>query len=471
MLLKTKYIKIKKQLTEQVHIAPLVVFRILFGGMMFGSIVRFWLNGWIYDLYIKPNFYFTYYGFEWVKPLGETGMYFLFATMAFAALMMMMGFLYRFSALLFFVTFTYVELIDKSNYLNHYYFISVVAFLMVLLPAGRFFSVDTWLSPLKKITYIPRWFIITIQFQLGLVYFFAGVAKLNPDWLFEAQPLRTWLPPHTNMPVIGFLLDKAWIAYFFSWFGAIYDLSIPFLLVIKRTRIIAYFLVIVFHVMTSLLFQIGMFPYIMIICTLIFFSESFHLKVLELLSKVLSFVKIKKTHIADKAYVFKPLIQQFLIVILFVHFTIQLFMPFRYLLYPGKLFWTEQGYRFSWRVMLMEKGGKAFFYVTDKDNNRQGEAMMNDYLTPNQEKMMATQPDMILQYAHFLKQKYQEQGIMNPEIRVESYVTLNGSGSLLFIDKNIDLTTQNESFRHKWWVLPFEKKQFKNLKLVNYFNE
>jgi hypothetical protein len=196
----------------------------------------------------------------------------------------------------------------------------------------------------------------------------------------------------------------------------------------------------------------------MIICTLIFFSENFHLKVIETLSGVLSFFKIKKAHIVNKAYVFKPLVQQFLIVVLFVHFSIQLFMPFRYLLYPGKLFWTEQGYRFSWRVMLMEKAGKTFFYVTDKDNNRSGEAMMNDYLTPNQEKMMATQPDMILQYAHFLKQKYQEQGIKNPEIRVESYVTLNGSGSRLFIDKNLDLTTQKENFRHKWWVLPFEKK-------------
>ena len=131
-------------------------------------------------------------------------------------------------------------------------------------------------------------------------------------------------------------------------------------------------------------------------------------------------------------------------------------LPFRYALYPGRLFWTERGYRFSWRVMLMEKVGKAFFYVTDKDSGRSGEAMMNDYLTPNQEKMMATQPDMILQYAHFLKQKYQQQGIKNPEIRVECYVTLNGSGSRLFIDKNVDLTSIEDSFRHKWWVLPFE---------------
>lgn len=446
---------IKEKLTEQVHIAPLVLFRVLFGAMMLGSIVRFMLKGWIFELYIKPTFYFTYYGFEWVKPLGEIGMYVLFIVMALAALMLMLGFMYRFSAILFFIIFTYVELIDKSNYLNHYYFVSIVSFLLILLPAGRYFSMDVYFNPSKRITHIPRWFITIIQLQLGLVYFFAGVAKLNPDWLFNAQPLRIWLQPHTNIPIIGFLMDKLWVAYFFSWFGAIYDLSIPFMLVFKRTRIIAYFLVIVFHIMTAILFQIGMFPYIMIISTLIFFSEKFHVKVIEMLSKGLFLIKVNSTQITNKHYQFKPFIQQILLIILLTHFTIQILMPFRYLLYPGKLFWTEQGYRFSWRVMLMEKAGKAFFYVTEKNTQQSGEVMVNDYLTANQEKMMATQPDMILQYAHFLKKKYREKGIKNPEIRVECYVTLNGSGSRLFINKNVDLTTIEESFRNKWWIITF----------------
>ena len=69
---------------------------------------------------------------------------------------------------------------------------------------------------------------------------------------------------------------------------------------------------------------------------------------------------------------------------------------------------------------------------------------------------MSTQPDMILQYAHFLEDKYQEQGIADPEIRVEAYVTLNGSGSRLFIDPEVDLTRERESFAHKDWILPFE---------------
>jgi hypothetical protein len=53
-----------------------------------------------------------------------------------------------------------------------------------------------------------------------MVYFFAGVAKLNYDWLFRAMPLRIWLPPHIGLTLIGPLMDETWVAYAFSWFGA-----------------------------------------------------------------------------------------------------------------------------------------------------------------------------------------------------------------------------------------------------------
>lgn len=444
---------------KSVSIAPLAMFRVLFGGMMLISILRFACKGWIYKLYIKPVFYFSYYGFEWVKPLGDPGMYILFTIMGVAALFLMLGFFYRFSAILFFLTFTYVELIDKTNYLNHYYFVSIIAFLLILVPAGDYFSIDVRRKPQKTITRIPRLFILILQFQLGLVYFYAGIAKLNPDWLFQAMPLRIWLPAHTDLPLIGTLMDKAWIAYFFSWFGAIYDLSIPFLLLFRKTRGWAYFFVVFFHIMTFLLFQIGMFPFIMIICTLIFFPESLHQRIIAGMSKLF---RLTFEPAVDKNYIFAIPVKRLLVGLIIVHFTFQLLVPFRYLLYPGKLFWTEQGFRFSWRVMLMEKAGKAFFYVTDPVTKRSGETMMDNDLTVNQEKMMATQPDMILQYAHYLKKKYQAQGIANPEIRVECYVTLNGSGSRLFIDKTVDLTKEEDSFKNKNWILPFEAHKNEN---------
>lgn len=420
-----------------------------FGFLMLASILRFMAKGWVYDMYIKPKLFFPYYGFEWVKPLGETGMYALFIALAVAALFIALGFLYRCSALLFFLGFTYVELIDKTNYLNHYYFISIASFLIIFLPANRYFSIDSLLNKKIAATYTPNYFILIIKFQVFIVYFFAGLAKINYDWLFNAQPLKIWLPAHSEMPLIGNLLSKEWIAYFFSWFGCVYDLLIPFFLFIPRFVKPAYFFVIVFHLATSLFFNIGMFPYIMICLTTIFFTENFHIKIIQ------SIKKIFKRSLNDNQITFlpKPSLLKPFIFIVTLHFVIQLILPFRYLMYPGNLYWTEQGYRFSWRVMLMEKAGTAFFYVHDRTSGGEIEVDNKKYLTYMQEKMMATQPDMMIDYAKFLKTEFIKQGLKDPIIRAQSYVTLNGSGSREFIDPQVDLSVQSNSFlKNKTWV-------------------
>ncbi len=151
-----------------------------------------------------------------------------------------------------------------------------------------------------------------------------------------------------------------------------------------------------------------------------------------------------------------PLVKAKLIyVLLSLHFIIQLLLPFRYLLYPGKLYWTEEGYRFSWRVMLMEKGGTVFFHIKDPRTGKRSEVLNAQYLTSFQETQMATQPDMILQYAHFLAAGYQKKGIKNPVVTAESYVTLNGSGSRLYIDSTVNLAKEQETFAPKKWIRPF----------------
>ena len=467
---------------EAVHIAPLAVFRVLFGGVMFTSILRFMLKGWVNELYIQPKFFFTYYGFEWVKPLGETGMYAIFGLMLISSLGIMFGAWYRLFSILFFVSFTYVELIDKTNYLNHYYFISIVSMLMMLLPTHRYFSLDALRKPSIRQKHIPRWVTGIIKLQLGLVYFYAGMAKLNYNWLFEAMPLKLWLPANNHLPVIGWLFDYTFTAYAFSWAGALYDLTIPFFLLSRKTRPFAYVAVIVFHVLTHVLFQIGMFPYIMILATLIFFPEDFHKKVIRAARQLFQYLfghspslsvgvglsgaplRSGATHsptgsptIPNAAQLYRPLLQKLLLSFLAIHFVIQVLFPWRFLLYPGNLFWNEEGFRFSWRVMLMEKAGYTIFHVKDPATGREGEVINSDFLTPNQEKMMATQPDMILQFAHFIKEEYQKKGIKNPEVRAEAYVTLNGSGTRLFLDPEVNLANKKDSFQHKDWVLAFKE--------------
>ncbi len=446
--------RIKTYFTKSVHIAPLAVFRIAFGLLMLASIIRFVGKGWVYDMYIKPKVFFSYYGFEWVKPFGETGMYALFILMALAALCITVGFFYRLSSILFFLTFTYVELIDKTNYLNHYYFISIVSLLMIFLPAHRYFSIDSWRKQAIQVSHIPNYFLLIIKMQVFIVYFFAGIAKINSDWLVEAMPLKIWLPAHSEMPLIGKYLTKEWVAYAFSWFGCIYDILIPFFLFSERTIKPAYFFVIIFHLATSLFFNIGMFPYVMICLTTIFFSEKFHIWLINFLRQLL---KLNMLPVTESVYQPDTLQVKLLKWLMVVHFSVQLALPFRYLFYDENLFWTEQGFRFSWRVMLMEKAGTAFFYVRDKHSGKEIEISNCDFLTPMQEKMMATQPDMLIQYAHLLKKEYEKNGLKDAEVLAESYVTLNGKPSALIVDKSTVLSHEVDNFKPKRWILPMPK--------------
>lgn len=420
--------------------------------MMLFSTIRFWANGWIESLYVKPRFYFTYMGFEWVKPLGETGMHLLFLVMGLSAIGIMLGLLYRFSTILFFLSFTYVELIDVTNYLNHYYFVSIVAFLLILLPAGRCKSVDVWFLPQSKITHVPLWIVGVIRLQLAIVYFYAGLAKLNPEWMLEAIPMKIWLPAKSHLPLVGNLMFKEWVAYLFSWFGAAYDLLIPFFLINKKTRNYAFIAVLGFHICTAIFFPaIGMFPYVMMLSSLIFFSGSFHDKFFGL---------NKRSGFQAGQIKFLPTIQsKFLSVVLTVYFIIQILVPLRFMLYPGPLFWYEEGYRFSWRVMLMEKSGNTFFYVKERKTGKTFEVDNSKYLTPQQEKMMSTQPDMIIRYAHFLRGEYRKKGIADPQVYAEGFVALNGRRSQPFINPNIDLASQDLSFGHVNWILPFQNKK------------
>lgn len=445
--------KFQKYINTSTEAAPLAAFRIVFGFMMLISLIRFWINGWIDTLYIQPKFFFSYYGFEWVKPLGSLT-YLLFFICALSCLFIVLGYKFRAAIIVFFLSFTYIELMDKTTYLNHYYFISLAAFLLIFLPANAYFSIDAKSNSKIAFQKIPSWSIDGIKLLLAIVYFYAGLAKINSDWLIDAMPLKLWLAPKYDMPVIGAIISKQWVQYAFSWIGVVYDLSIPFLLLYKRTRLLAFVMVVVFHVLTWLLFPIGMFPFIMIFSTLIFFSPQWHHRALQ---KISSIFKINKTYF-DNGMAMQSsanALSKLKAAILVVFFVIQVVFPFRYLLYPGELFWTEEGYRFSWRVMLMEKAGYAQFIVKDAKTGHSFYIENDQFLTPYQEKQMAFQPDFILEYAHFLHDHYAKEGVTDPIVTVESNVTLNGRHGTQFIDPTINLAKVNESFLPKTWITPF----------------
>ncbi|HHP7241043.1 MAG TPA: HTTM domain-containing protein [Cyclobacteriaceae bacterium] len=452
----TNFISIKNILNymeQPVSVAPLVIFRMGFGLVMLFSTVRYMAMGWVDTQLIDSVIHFHYFGFDWIKPLPGTWMYAVFVLMILSSLGILVGFLYRLSAILFFLCFSYVELIDITYYLNHYYFVSIVSFLLILVPANQFFSLDARRNPDLLKDKVSRWCIGILKLQIAIVYVYAGLAKINYDWLINALPLSIWLPAKSSIPVIGFLFEYHATAYVFSWIGMFFDTFIIFGLLWHRSRWISYFLVIIFHTLTGILFQIGVFPLVMIFAVTIFFSGPFHLKIINGLSKSLNISPLERHTKEAKPSPTNRLILPFL----FCYFLFQVLFPWRYLFYPGNVFWTEEGYRFAWRVMLMEKAGTATFYVKDGPGGKEGAVINREFLRPHQEKQMAMQPDMILQFAHFLDEHFKLRGMNDPYVRVEAWVTLNARPAHLLIDPQKDLTTISDGWGKKDWILPYHK--------------
>lgn len=435
-------------MNEPVAITPLAGFRVLFGAAMVLSTLRFISLGWIDDHYIQSTFHFSYFGFSWL-PVGNTWLlYVVHGLLLISSLAVMFGLYYRLAAVLQFLCFTYTELLDLTYYLNHYYYVSLICLLLIFLPANRFFSLDVSWRKIQAYSFVPRWMPSALMLMMAIVYTYAGLAKLNSDWLIHALPLKIWLPASYDVPVLGNLFAWKYSPWLFSWAGMLYDCSIAYFLWNKTTRPWAYLSVILFHTLTGILFQIGVFPLVMMAGTLIFFSATWHERWMKWFQK--------KEPTANSLVVFasNPLLKMGFI----CFFAFQLLFPWRYLAYPGNLFWTEEGYRFSWRVMLAEKAGTAQFYISDGLDGSKGMVDNRLHLNAHQEKQMSYQPDMLLQYAHYLREFYQAEGISDPIVRAEVYVTYNGRPSQLLFDPKLNLAGLYDSWSPKTWLNPYPWK-------------
>ncbi|MEM8583496.1 MAG: HTTM domain-containing protein [Bacteroidota bacterium] len=439
----------------------LAVFRIGFGLLVFISQIRFLLKGWVDACYLSTDFHFTYQYFSWVKPLSPDWlMYALVIVSALAALLVAIGLCYRWAAIVLFLSFTYLELIEQSWYLNHYYLVALLAFLLCWLPADNCLSMRSWL-PRRS---IPIWYADVIRLQLGLVYFFAGLAKLRSDWLLEAQPLKIWLRARTDTPIIGSLFAYEETAYLFSYGGMMYDLTIPFFLWYSRTRPFAFLAVIGFHAMTALLFPIGMFPWVMIAGSLIFFTDEewgrwlrkFRIIKLDASSPtILSApdISLSERQSAGVKKLANVKLYRVLQILLVIYFGIQIVLPMRRLFYYENQLWTERHYRFGWNVMLAEKTGNVTYRIVDKNTDRTWVNYPGNELSKIQEKQMAYQPDMIWQYAQHLAEKYRSKEDIEPAVYADCRVSFNGRPSQLYLppDLNLLTVTQDEIYD---WVMP-----------------
>jgi vitamin K-dependent gamma-carboxylase len=455
--------------TAPVDIASLVAFRFLFGVLMAGAMVRFMAKGWVYTLYVQPRFYFSYPGFHWVHPWPAPFMYLHFGLLVLFALAIAFGFFYRASAFLFFAGFTYVELIDQTNFLNHYYLISLLSALFIFIPANRTWSWDARRNPKLPGDHLPAWCLNLLRFQFAVVYIFAGLAKLNSDWLIDAQPLRIWFAARSDLPIVGTMLNATWVAYTASWLGAIFDCGIVFALLATRTRKLAFITLVVFHLATWLLFNIGVFPWLMILGATLFFPPCWPRRLLHKFACVISWkpkfsqflqpISLPRT-CADEPCMFRARNRIAVPICICLYALFQLAIPIRSYFDTQPPAWTGSRFNCAWRVMIAEKTGYAEFYALDSVTGRQWRLDLKNYLTPRQEVLMAQDPYLIRALARYLSQELNRASTCPIQIRVSAFASLNGRPSQKLVKSDIDLAATCD------WVIPLDAHKTRTTALL-----
>ena len=437
---------LNKFLFKQVDNTSLVIFRVFFGLLIglegFGAI----LTGWVKRTFIDPDFTFTFIGFEWLQPLPGYGMYFYFAIMGICGFLVMLGYKYRWSMGAFTILWTCAYLMQKTSYNNHYYLLILLCVFMWIVPAHHYFSIDAKKNPAIKKIHMPNWVLVIFILQLFIVYTYASIAKMYPDWL-SGEVTTNLMAGRRNLPIVGELLQQKWIHNMLTYVGIGFDLLVVPGLLWKRTRLFFFICSIIFHLFNSFVLHIGIFPYMSLALCIFFFEP-------ETIRNI--FLKRKPLYRGNEI-ILSP--YRKLVIPLFVlYFISQILLPLRHWTFQDDVLWTEEGHRLSWRMMLRSKTGYVQLKVVDKKTKEIDYVNPATYVTPKQAKRVAVKPDMLWQFVQFLEKEYAKKG-KEVAIYAEGRVRVNNHPYQKLFDPTVDLAAEEWShFSHHHWLLPFQSK-------------
>ncbi len=432
----------KNRFFKQVDNTGLVLFRAVFGLLItleaFGAIA----TGWVRRVLVEPEFTFNFIGFDFLQVFIGTGMYFYFVLMGVFGLMVMLGYKYRYAMFFYALMWTSVYFMQKTSYNNHYYLMMLLCWLMALLPANKDFSLDAKFKPSFKSSAMPQWCKWMVILQVAIVFIYGSVAKWYPDWLNGTAP-GLFMKSKKGYWLIGGLLQEPWVHYAIAYFGILFDLLIIPMLFWKRTRLLGFYLSLFFHLFNSIVFQIGIFPYMSIAFALFFFSS-------ETLQK--RFLPKKKIYTNNEIII--PKHNNILIGILSVYFIFQIGLPLRHWVIQDDVLWTEEGHRLSWRMMLRSKSGTLTVRVKDLET---GEIKVYDYgkiVSKKQRRVVKSKPDLLWQLAQKIKNLEKEKG-NDVAVFMNSKVSINGGPFFPFTNPEVDISSQKwNPFKHTDWLLP-----------------
>lgn len=442
--------RILNHLSLAVPAQSLALFRIIFGALLLWDCWRFIKYDRIWRYWVAPDFHFSYPGFSWVEPLPEPWIQIAWLGLGVAALLVMLGLFYRFAIIALTLLFGYFFLLDSAEYLNHFYLVLLYALLLCCLPAARVWSLDALIRPRRE-TSVPYAAVFMLRAQTEIVLIYAGLVKLTPDWL-RGEPLGLWLRERTHGLWIEPVFQQDWLIVLACWSViALHVLGAPLLLK-RKTRLPVFLIYGLFHFANAFFFNIGIFPWLTIAATTIFFAPDWPVRMISRLRKKGTVSRMPQTTPPAKA------LPRFVLLASAVWLAGQLVIPIRGGAFESEIRWSGDGHRFSWRMRLFDREAVGMFVVTDRDSGDSWRVDPDDYLTFRQTDKMLVRADMIHQFANHLADLWQQEG-QDVSVHAEICKSLNGRPCQIFIDPDADLT------RVEWnllstepWVLPLEKQ-------------
>lgn len=437
-------------LSRPVSPLSLAVFRIAVGAMLVWDCWRFLKHDRIYRYWIQPEFHFTYPGFHWVEPLPEPWIWVAWLAMGFFALLVMLGLFYRVSIVVLTVLFSYFFLLDKTEYLNHFYLVILFLILLCFLPAHRALSLDARLFRGVRADSVPYAGVAILRAQMEIMLIYAGLVKITPDWL-AGEPLGMWLRPQADDFAFGFLFHHDWVILLGTWGTvALHVLGAP-LLLWHRTRLATFLVYCLFHAANSAFFNIGIFPWLTIAATTIFFAPDWPRALARRVHGLFEDLPAPAPEPAGN--IATRLIPMAALAGMAGWLAVQIVLPIRAGAFPTEVRWSGDGHRFSWRMRIYDRDAEGVFLVRSGDEEWQVDP--RDHLTRRQAWKMMVRSDMIHQFAGHLEALWREAGHGDVEVRAEIRKSLNGRPPQPFIDPDIDLTAVPLAYaRADAWVLP-----------------
>jgi len=430
-------------LFTKVDNSQLIIFRVFFGILValesYGAI----LTGWVKKTLIDPNFTFSFIGFDWLQPLPGNGMHFYFFVMGTLGVFIALGYKYRLSIITFSFMWLFVYLMQKTSYNNHYYLLLLISIFMCFFPANKSLSIDVKQNSSLQSNTMHSYVKWVIVLQLFLVYTYASIAKLYGDWL-DFGVIEILMKDKVDYPLIGSFLQQAWVQKTIGITGIVFDLLIVPALLWKPTRKVAFIISLFFHLFNSIIFQIGIFPYLALAFTVFFFEP-------EVIRKI--FFKKKEPYLQSEVRV--PSYKGILLLGVSIYFILQILLPIRHYFIKDDVLWTEEGHRMSWRMMLRNRTGTIQFKIVDKKNGNAQIVNLNEHLTEKQKSKVVAYPDFIWQFAQMLKNEYATNGKNISVYAQNSKVSINGRPYKAFIDPYVDLANEPwNHFKHHEWIFP-----------------